>query len=172
MAEGDSAWGDLSPGSGDGDGIGDRLRMVQQGTLPANSDLVRLTGLYQTIGPDTAEVFLTVINAANNQTATVFLTGLSSIGAWAGFDLLLDLDNLPFEATQWRVALRGRFLGDTDFGSQDLTTDVFFDDLQLIATPEASSIAIWLLGISLGGVWLVRSSHKKQQLLEGITGSA
>ncbi len=158
MAEANSAKADDSPVAGNGDGIGDRLRLVQQGDLEPGSGQLHLSGVFQTMGPDTAEIFLTVINATNDNTFTVFSNAMTSIGDWAAFQLEIDLATLAFEATQWRVQLRGRFNGSTDFQSTDLTTDVFFDDLVLTAAPEASTFAIWgLMAVCVGGFW----AHKR-----------
>ncbi len=164
LAEANSARADSAPLSGDGDGIGDRLRLVQDGTLPDSSQLLTLTGVFQTLGPDTAEVILTVINATNDNTFSVFNSVMTSVGAWTAFQLEIDLSALPFEAALWRVQLRGRFNGSTDFGSADLTTDVFFDDLQLIATPEASTLAVWACLGMCAGIWVIHRSRNRQLL--------
>lgn len=169
MAEANSAKADDSPVAGNGDGIGDRLRLVQQGAIEPGSTNLYLSGVFQTIGVDTAEIFLTVINAANDNTFTVFSNAMSSIGDWAAFNLEVDLATLAFEATQWRVQLRGRFNGSTDFQSSDLTTDVFFDDLVLTAAPEASTFAVWgLMAVCVGG-YLARKKFSDRVLLADVS---
>ncbi|MDA7980989.1 MAG: hypothetical protein MPJ50_19725 [Pirellulales bacterium] len=144
VGEGDSA-------ASGGAGVGDRVFLRQRGDVPVGASALKLTGWFQTGTEDTAGVILSVIDAAQTMSATnmaLFDIG-TSIGAWTQFSLTMDLTELTFIPAIFRVELRGTYRGDTD--SSDLATNVFFDDVSLMAVPEPSTWAIWsLIGCCVG----------------------
>ncbi len=134
-----------------GSGFGDRVYLRQRGDIAANTQALKLTGWFQTDDIDTAGVILTVINAAQTMSASnmdLFNLG-TSFGGWTQFSLTMDLTDLSFIPAIFRVELRGTYRGDTD--TSDLATNVFFDDVSLVAVPEQSTLVIWsLIGCCVG----------------------
>ncbi len=144
--------GEADSASSGGPGFGDRVFLRQRGDIPAGADALKVTGWFQTGTEDTARVILSVINSA--QTMSSMTTGLSfatSIGQWTQFSFIVDLTNLNFVPSIFRLELRGTYRGDTD--TTDLATNVFFDDIALVAVPEQSTLMIWsLIGCCVGFV--------------------
>ncbi len=114
--------------------------MEQDGTMAiGNGPILRLTGAYQTELGDLAEAVITLLDAgsspvAQQTTGPVFTPDLE----WQTFSIDVAV---PPTAVSWKVELLGTLVT----GS---FVNVFFDDIQLVAIPEPSS----LLLASLAGV--------------------
>lgn len=138
-----------------GAGMGDRTFLRQRGDIAPGTLALKVTGWFQTATEDTAGVILSVINAAENDSAMMNgLLAATSIGGWTQFSFIMDLTNLSFVPAIFRLELRGTYQGDTS--TSDLATHVFFDDITLVAVPEPSTIAIWSLIVCCVGFVALR----------------
>lgn len=128
-----------------GAGFGDRVFLRQRGDIAPGTEALKLTGWFQTGNVDTAGVIVSIINATQTMTymdMSLFNLG-SSVGGWTQFSTVVDLTHLSFVPAIFRVELRGTYRGDTN--TTDLRTDVFFDDVALVAVPEPTTIVVWTL---------------------------
>ena len=111
--------------------------MDQDGTMEiGNGPILRLTGAYQTELGDLAEAVITLLDAgsspvAQQTTGPVFTSDLE----WRTFSIDVAV---PPTAVSWNVELRGTLVT----GS---FVNVFYDDIQLVAVPEPSTLSMFSL---------------------------
>lgn len=130
-------------------GSGDTILMYQTGMNGLDASQLRLTGMFQTetwnSASDEALIRLSVLDASGNTLASAATASLVSPNLeWKPFEVSLDLSPLS-DAAAWKVELFGTVNSGT-------YTNVFYDNVELQAVPEPSTLAIWCV---IGGLGLL-----------------
>ncbi len=126
------------------------ISMYQTGTSGLGSPRLTLEGYVQTEhydgGNDDGEAILALYgDSGETSLLTSASTGvLDSHGAWSLFSL--SVEN-PGDADHWKVTLLGT-------ENKSTFTNVFYDDVSLVAVPTPAAVVMGILGLTAAGVKL------------------